>query len=102
MASKVSRRISTKHCPNLDEFLADQCEATRAKYAAELANAEDWAMPLDYWYAESLVYFGLMERHVETLMRGQHVAGSRTRFRKVQKTTPTLTISAPLQTEMAL
>ena len=70
----------------LTEFLNTASDATKAKYAAELDNAgAEFAAPLDNWYAESLVYFGLLERHVEVLYTpsGKHIRGSRTQFRKV-------------------
>jgi hypothetical protein len=92
----------TEHA-TLEAFLADKCEGTRAKYAAELANAEEWAQPLDHWYAESLVHFGLLERRVETLFTdGGRVRGSRAWFKKAPKCTTTVSIKGQFQTEMAL
>jgi hypothetical protein len=90
------------HTASLDDFLRDQCEATKAKYAAELANAcaAEWRSPLDYWCAESLVHFGLLVRRVERIYSGRHVQGSRSWFMKTPKTTTTVSISAPLQTAM--
>lgn len=84
-------------------FLADKDEVTKEKYAKELANAgAEWVKPLDLWYADSLEFFGLLERRVETLYAGAHVRGSRTWFRKAAKTTTTVSISDQLQTEMTL
>jgi len=90
--------------PALTSFLADKDEATKAKYAAELANADagEWRAPLDMWYAESLVYFGELERQIETLYSGKIVRGSRTWFRKVRKDSTRLYESAYRQTEMVL
>lgn len=69
--------------PSLDDFLRDQCEATKAKYAAELENASHaWRKPLDLWYADSLEFFGLLERLVKPLVRNGRVRGSRVWFRK--------------------
>lgn len=77
---------TTLNGADLEAFLADNCSATRAKYAAELEHANgEWQKPLDLWYAETLVdYFGLLERNVETLYdeSGKHVRGSRITFRK--------------------
>lgn len=82
----------------LEAFLADNCDATKAKYAAELEHASHaWRKPLEWRYAESLVYFGLLERMTRPIRRG-----SRTWFRKPAKSTPTVSIPAPIQTEMAL
>lgn len=78
-----SQKDSHLHAPSLVNFLADQDDATKAKYAAELENAAAWSKPLDMWYADSLVYFGLLERNVETLYRGAHVRGSRTTYRRL-------------------
>ena len=71
----------------LADFLASNCEATKAKYAAELANASgEWGKPLDFRYAESLVYFGEMERDTEMLYaENGRLLGSRVRFRKAHK-----------------
>lgn len=86
----------------LDAFLADNCETTKAKYAAELANAEsgEWVKPLDFCYAESLVFFGLLERRIETLYAGRHVRGSRAWFKKVPECTPTVSIQGQVQTTL--
>jgi hypothetical protein len=88
----------------LEAFLADKCEATKEKYAAEMENASDeWRSPLDHWYAESLVHFGLLERRVETLYAdGVRVRGSRAWFKKAPKCTTRVYKSAPFQTEMAV
>jgi hypothetical protein len=65
----------------LEAFLAGNCEATKAKYAAELEHAGSaWRRPLDLWYAESLVHFGLLERLVKHLPRPRR--GSRIWFRR--------------------
>jgi hypothetical protein len=85
-----------------EEFMATADEATKAKYAAELAHAgEPWRKPLDYRYAESLVYFGLLERMTRTFQRGRTV-GSKTWFRKAPKSLLRVSKSAFQQTEMAL
>jgi hypothetical protein len=69
----------------LEAFLADKCEATKAKYAAEMENSSAaWSKPVDPWYAESLVYFGLLERLVKPVTRNGRLAGSRMWFRKAQ------------------
>jgi hypothetical protein len=72
-----------KNTAKLDAFLADKCEATKAKYAAEFGHAGmPWRKPLDLWYAESLVFFGLLERLVKPLTRSGRIVGSRIWFRK--------------------
>lgn len=89
--------------PSLQLFLADQDSATKEKYAQELdLLGDEWGRAVEYRYAESLVYFGLAERKVEPIFQGGHIRGSRAWFRKVQKTTPTLSISDVLQTELAI
>lgn len=90
--------------PALTSFLADKCDATKAKYAAELENAGDeWKPALDMWYADTLAdYFGLLERRVETLYSGKHVRGSRAWFRKARNCSTQLYESTYIQTEMAL
>lgn len=93
---------SSSRSQRLADFLSDKCEATKAKYAAELANAEVWAQPLDHWYAESLVHFGLMERRMEMLYTdGGRVRGSRSWFKKAPKCIPMVSIPAQLQTTEA-
>jgi hypothetical protein len=74
----------------LEDFLAGNCEATKAKYAAELDNAGgEWGKALDFRYAESLVYFGMLERHTETLYtESGRVLGSKVTFRKSPKDSP--------------
>ena len=68
---------------NLESFLSDQCDATKAKYAAELEHASAaWRKPLDRWYADSLVFFGRLERLVKPLTRHGRIVGSRTWFRR--------------------
>lgn len=90
-----------KPAPNLHEFLADQCHATKERYAQTLASMGDAFGPVAHFdYAESLVYFGLAERKAIPILRGKHIVGSKTWFRKVPKTTPTVSISAASQTEM--
>lgn len=87
----------------LNDFLAGQCEATKAKYAAELEHANgEWQKPIDLWYADSLEFFGLLERKVTTLYRGHHVRGSRTEFRKRVECSMQLSVAANPQTELAL
>lgn len=67
----------------LNAFLADKCEATKAMYAAELEHANgEWQKPLNLWYADSLEFFGALERRVTTLYTGPHVSGSRIEFRR--------------------
>lgn len=103
LAHPMSLRFSS-NC-GLRDFLRDQCEATKAKYAAELANAdaEEWKPALDMWYADSLVdYFGLLERRIEQLYSGPHMAGCRVWFRKAPECSPTLYKSPSMQTELAL
>lgn len=78
---------SQKDSPNgpksLAIFLADHDDGTKERYAKELSHANgEWQKPLDLRYAESLVYFGLLERRVTTLYRGPHVRGSRTEYRR--------------------
>lgn len=70
---------------SLNAFLADKCEATKAKYVAEFAHSDKWTEPLDHWYAESLVFFGLLELRVEVLYddSGKHIRGSRTKYRRM-------------------
>lgn len=98
-----SQKHPHKSSKSLVLFLADQDDATKERYAKELANANgEWQKPLDLWYADSLEFFGLLERKVTTLYRGPHVRGSRTEFRKCQKTTTTVSIPANFQTELAL
>lgn len=96
-------RRDTPH-ESLSVFLADKCDATRARYDAELANAgSGWTKPLDFWYAESLVFFGLLERSVETITsESGRVLGSRCRFRKPPECTSRLCKSEEFQTEAAL
>lgn len=71
----------------LEDFLQDKGEVTRAAYDGVLTamDAQEWRRaPTDrYEYAEALVFFGLMERRVETLYdaSGKHVRGSRSWFR---------------------
>ena len=92
---------STDRC--LKTFLADRCDATKAKYAAEMEHANgEWQKPLDLWYADSLEFFGLLERKVTTLYRGAHVRGSRTEFRKRTECSMALSAPAHPQTEFAL
>lgn len=68
----------------LDAFLADKCDATKLKYAAELEHASPaWRKPLDLRYADSLVFFGLLERLVKQLTRRGRAVGSRIWFRRV-------------------
>ena len=95
---------ASRFTPSLSSFLADQCEATKAKYAAEQQHASgEWQKPLDFRYAESLVYFGELERDTEMLYsESGRLTGSRTRFRKAEKTTTRVKVSEQLQTEMAL
>ena len=93
----------TEEAASLEAFLAGNCEATKAKYAAELEHANgEWQKPLDLWYADSLEFFGLLERKVETLYEGPHVRGSRQWFRKAGKPTPTVSIPAELQTTVSI
>ena len=85
---------SHKVAPKLADFLADQCDATKERYAQTLASMGDDFGPAEHFdYAESLVYFGLAERRAIPIMRGAHVAGSKTWFRKSPKTTATVSIS---------
>ena len=88
---------------DLSAFLADKCEATKAKYAAELENAaEEWKPALDFRYAESLVFFGLLERNVEAICTPSgRVRGSLCRFRKARECSTRLYESAYTQTEAA-
>ena len=76
---------------SLEAFLADKCDATKAKYAAELEHSSQaWKKPLDLWYADSLEFFGMLERLVKPLPRG----GSRIWFRRstrLSKSTDTQT-----------
>jgi hypothetical protein len=71
----------------LEEFLQDKGDATRAAYDGVLAamDATEWrSAPKErYEYAEALVFFGLLERNVETIYdsSGKHIRGSRTWFR---------------------
>lgn len=68
----------------LQDFLKYQDDATKEKYASELANASHaWRKPLDLRYADSLVFFGFLERLVKPLQRGGKVRGSRIWFRKI-------------------
>src|SRR5690348_10275386 len=94
--------VSSSTTP-LHAFLADQCEATKAKYAAEMENANvEWKPALDFRYAESLVHFGLLERNVETLCTpGGRVRGSLCRFRKVPECSTRLCEYSYTQTEVA-
>lgn len=70
---------------DLEDFLQDKGEATRAVYDAELGSmdAQEWRRATRYEYAEALVHFGLLEQRVETLYdaSGKHVRGSRSWFR---------------------
>jgi len=76
----------TEHVHSLEAFLAGNCEATRAKYSDELANASPaWRKALDERYAESLVHFGMLERMVRHITRNGKVRGSRVWFRKPPK-----------------
>lgn len=70
----------------LDEYMIGQCDATKAKYAAELEHANsEWQKPLDLWYADTLVdYFRLLERNIETLLHGPHPAGCRITYRRIR------------------
>jgi len=89
-----------KEAPKLADFLADQCDATKARYAQTLSSLGDNFGPVEHFdYAESLVYFGMAERRAIPIMRGKHVAGSKTWFRKTPKYTTTVSISAGSQTE---
>ena len=77
MTSPVTPRWS------LEDFLRDQEDATKAKYAAEMGHANgEWQKPLEMRYADSLEFFGRLERRVTTLYSGVHVRGSRTEFRR--------------------
>ena len=68
----------------LEQFLADQDEATKARYAETLAEMDgEFRKPTHFEYAESLVYFGRLERKVFPLYQGPHIRGSRTKFRRV-------------------
>ena len=94
---------SHKKQQTLEEFLQDQCDATKEKYAKALASlGDDFGKASDFDYAESLVYFGLAERRVFLIKSGEHIRGSKTWFRKTPKTTTTLCIQAKVQTEYAL
>lgn len=77
----------SRDTPSLSSFLASQCDATKAKYAAELEHANgEWQKPIDFRYAESLVYFGELERDTEMLYSDSgRLLGSRTRFRKAAR-----------------
>lgn len=67
----------------LAAFLAGQCDATKAKYAAELEHATgEWQKPLDLWYADSLEFFWMLERKVTQLFSGPHPCGSRIEYRR--------------------
>lgn len=86
----------------LDKFLSNQDDATKAKYASELAHANgEWQKPLDLRYADSLEFFGLLKRKVTTLYRGPHVRGSRTEFMKAQKSTLTVEYSGLISNRKA-
>ena len=91
-----------RNCDPLEAFLEGNCEATKAKYAAELANASDeWGKPLDFRYAESLVYFGELERDTEMLYAETgRLLGSRVRFRKARQCSSQLCESSYKQTSL--
>jgi hypothetical protein len=96
----MSLQPPLKYSQSLEEFLSHNCAATKAKYAAELTHAgEPWRKPLDFRYAESLVFFGLLERMTRTFKRGNTV-GSKSWFRKAPEYSPRACKSEPKQTEM--
>ena len=83
MTDRASLDDFSSGAAGLDRFLADQCDATKAKYAAELEHANgEWQKPLDLRYAESLEFFGLLERRVTTLYRGKRIRGGRIEYRR--------------------
>lgn len=88
----------------MQDFLKAADEATKAKYAAEMSNADgdEFKAPIDMWYAETLVHWGLLERHVEVIytQSGAHVRGSRTKFRKAAGCSTTLSNATKGQSEM--
>jgi len=89
----------TEHVHNLEAFLAGNCDATKAKYAAELANATAaWRKPLDLRYAESLVHFGKLERLYKLITRNGKVRGSKVWFRKSAEESAPLINQGSLQT----
>lgn len=91
--------------PSLEAFLAGNCEATKAKYAAELEHASAaWRKPLDLRYAESLEFFGLLERLVKPVYRGERrvLCGSRIWFRKAPGCSTVLSAPRFEQTELAI
>lgn len=82
--TKVSHKDPHGIAPRLEDFLADQDDATKDRYANELANSgSEWGKALEMRYADSLVYFGLLERQVTPIMSGPHVRGSRTAYRRI-------------------
>jgi len=83
-APSTERAVHTNGRIALDAFLADKCDATKAKYAAELENAREWSKPLDYWYAESLVYFGLLKLRVIEHLQGKIICGSHAEYRQIE------------------
>lgn len=82
-SSEHSPKDSPKEAPTLEYFLKDQDEATKEKYASERQHASlAWRKPLDLRYADSLVFFGLLERLVKTLTRRGRPVGTRIWFRR--------------------
>ena len=76
----------TKRTPAtpLQRFLVEVgCPRTTEKYNSTLASMSrtEFRKAAHFEYAESLVYFGLLERKVTPIMQGAHIRGSRTEFR---------------------
>ena len=69
------------------EFMATADEATKARYAATLAEMDttEYRSATHFEYAEALTFWGLLERHVERLYTGKHLRGSRTKHRLAQE-----------------
>ena len=85
--------------PGYEAFMATADEATKAKYAAELAHhGDEWKKALDYDYADWLSMWGLLDRRIEPLYSGKHPRGCRIWFRKPPESSLPVAKNGDMQT----